>query len=117
MITLSASTSSKEEDLSPDLVQSASYVQDILNWIPVRLFTLFFALGGHFVNVLSCWRKKTTWGLTTNDKLLTECGIAALGDNEDTIAQDGSAGKSAIGLLDRAFVITLIVLAVFVLLL
>jgi len=114
-IALSAVESSKQE-MSPEVVQAARSAQAVLDWMPVRLFTLFFALGGHFAKVLTYWRKKAAWGLDMNDKLLVECGIAALGDSDENIAQDGSAEKSAIGLLDRAFVITLVVIAALVLL-
>ncbi len=115
-VTLVASESAQPE-ASAELIQSARSIQSVLDWIPVRLFTFFFALGGHFVNVFSCWRKKAVLKLDINDKLLTECGFAALGEGEDHIAQDGSAEKNAIGLLDRAFVITLVVIAVMVLIL
>jgi AmpE protein len=113
-VALSASPLSKQE-ISPDVVIAARSLQSLLDWIPVRLLTLFFALGGHFAKVLSYWRKKAAWGLNMNDQVLTECGMAALGDNDDHIAQDGSAERNAIGLLDRAFVITLVVIAVLVL--
>ncbi len=110
-VALSAHESLKQET-SPELVLSARSVQAVIDWIPVRLLTVIFALGGHFVKVLSCWRKKTVMGLDANDNLLVECGLAALGDSEENIAQDGSVEKNAISLLDRAFIITLVIIAI-----
>jgi len=117
VITLSSAEFPKQEAV-PELVQSARSVESILDWIPVRLFACVFALGGHFVKVISCWRKKPVMGLEINEQLLTDCGAAALGsDDIASIAEDGSAEKSAIGLLDRSFVITLVLIAVMVMLL
>lgn len=94
-----------------DMAQSARSVEAVLDWVPVRLLTIIFALGGHFVQVLACWRKKAAMGLSSNETMLTECGEAALGVDEQTISTDGVTEKHAIGLLDRAFVITLVIVA------
>jgi AmpE protein len=104
-------------ETAPALTHSARSVEAVLNWIPIRILTFLFALGGHFAKVLSYWRKNVLRGLDSNEALLTECGIAALG-NEDQgdIPEDGSLERSAIHLLDRAFVIMLVIVAVIVLL-
>jgi AmpE protein len=116
VVTLSSAEFSKQAAV-PELIPSARSIESILDWIPVRIFACVFALGGHFVKVISCWRKKPVMGLEINDKLLMDCGAAALGnDNIASIAEDGSAEKSAIGLLDRSFVITLVLIAVMVIL-
>lgn len=111
-VTLSASDFPKGQGdtaLSP----IARQVEAVLNWLPVRFFTFLFALGGHFAKVLSIWRKNVLNGLNSNEILLTECGIAALGnDDQSAIAEDGSVERTAISLLDRAFVITLVIVAV-----
>jgi hypothetical protein len=55
-------------------------------------------------------------GLTGNDKLVSECGIAALDVREgNRLPEDGSAEKAALDLLDRVFVMALVVLAIVVL--
>jgi AmpE protein len=115
-VTLSSSGFPKHEAV-PELVQSARSVESVLDWIPIRLFTWMFALGGHFVKVVSCWRKKAVFTLDVNEKLLTDCGAAALGsDDSEHVREDGSVERSAVGLLDRAFVITLVIIAIVVLL-
>ncbi|MHB1222357.1 MAG: regulatory signaling modulator protein AmpE [Gammaproteobacteria bacterium] len=91
----------------------ARTVQAVLDWIPVRIFTVMFALGGHFVQVLNCWRKNASHGLDGNDAMLQDCGAAALGyEDNNVFPNDGSAEKQAIGLLDRSFVIVLVLMAV-----
>lgn len=93
------------------LIAPARIVQAVLDWIPVRIFTFVFALGGNFVHVLSCWRKKVLQGLNSNEAMLIECGNAAIGFDEPTnLPEDGSAERQAISLLDRVFIIVLIVI-------
>jgi len=112
-ITLS-SASFPKQDAAPELLQDARSIESVLDWIPVRILTCVFALGGHFVKVFSCWRKQPVFGLEMNEMLLAECGAAALGNDE--FVQDGSMERSAIGLLDRSFIIILVAVAVIVML-
>lgn len=95
-----------------DILVSARVAQGLLDWLPVRLLAFIFALGGHFVRVLSCLRKKFLSSITANEDLLTECGLAALSyDDQEKIAEDGSSEKNALSLLDRAFIILLVIIA------
>lgn len=97
------------------LVDIATKMKNGLDWIPVRLFTFIFALGGHFTEVFACWRKGLNKGLNANQDLLAGCGIAALDVIEgDKILETGEAEKEALALLDRVFVIILVLLAVIV---
>lgn len=96
----------------------ALQVQAFLDWIPARIFALTFALGGHFRDVITYWKKDAKYGLHTNEILLAECGMAALDvAHGDQVPEDGSAEKEALALLDRTFVIWLAFLAIVVLLL
>jgi AmpE protein len=103
--------------------QSMSNLQEVSNrigrsmdWISIRLFTFLFALGGHFTKVLSCWKSKVLKGIETNDALLTDCGLAALDVIEGgLLPESGEAESEAIALLDRVFVMGLVILAVIVL--
>jgi AmpE protein len=109
-VTLSASDNAKQDS---ELAKDACSIESALDWIPIRIFTCLFALSGHFVQVFSCWRKKVMRGLDINSQLLLECGAAALGKEDiETLAQDGSAEKHVISLLDRTLVITFIVFAI-----
>jgi AmpE protein len=87
-----------------------------LDWLPVRIFTLFFALGGHFTKVIQHWKHDVLTLPKMNSTLLSECGIAALDVFEaGRMPEDGSAEKETISLLDRVFVIALVFLAIVVL--
>ncbi len=96
----------------------AGKVLSWLDWLPVRVFTFLFALMGHFSDVLAQWKKYVLKGPETNDTLLVECGVASLDILEDKVLpEDGVAEKAAITLLDRVFVMGLVILAVVILLL
>lgn len=95
-----------------ELTQSAHAVEGVLDWMPVRVLSMIFAIGGHCAKVLSCWGKKAAFGFSSNEMLLTECGVAALGiEDPSSIPADGVTEKSAVSLLDRTFVITLMIVA------
>lgn len=97
------------------LVDVATEAKKALDWIPVRLFTFVFALGGHFTDVFSCWKKGIKKGLNANETLLADCGVAALDVMEgDKIPETGEAEAETIELLDRVFVMVLVLLAVIV---
>lgn len=110
LITLLASPHSRKGIL-PDTILSAEKVESVLDWASVRVFTLLFALGGHFVQVFSYWGRYALTGLDNNQILLTECGLAALDETHSSSpSEEGSLEKSAISLLDRVFIIMLIVI-------
>jgi AmpE protein len=94
----------------------AEKFQRLLDWLPARVLTFFFALGGHFTQVMRIWKHSFFSTTALNDNLLTECGVAALDviDNRH-FPEDGSAEQEALSLLDRTFVIALVFLALIVL--
>ncbi|MDR3492736.1 MAG: regulatory signaling modulator protein AmpE [Gammaproteobacteria bacterium] len=94
----------------------ANQTQEVLDWLPVRILAFGFALGGHFTEVVRHWKHGVLSAPVTNDFFLTECGIAALDILElQQLPIDGSAEKETLGLLDRTFVISLVLLAMGVL--
>lgn len=108
-ITLSSPYGFKQENEA--FAQATLRAEAVLNWLPIKIFTFIFAIVGHFMQVLTCWRKNLSFSLNNNEKLLTECGISALGFEDQThIPEDGSAEKNAISLLDRALIVTLIII-------
>jgi hypothetical protein len=59
------------------------------------------------------WRKYISKGVSVNDQLLTECGVAALDIKKGSLLpEDGATEKSTLDLLDRVFIIWLVLLAV-----
>ena len=91
---------------------AARVIAQILDWVPARIFSFLFALGGNFTRVFSCWIKRIFIGLDGNDVLVSECGLAAITNDSENIPDDGSLEKSAIALLDRVFIIVLVVIFV-----
>lgn len=106
----------------PQQAEGARKIQALLDWLPVRVFTFLFALSGHFVQVLSCWKRLAKQGPASNDVLLTECGRTALlplAVKRETVGQeaigqaaDSALEKEAIALLDRVLVMFLVIVAV-----
>lgn len=98
-----------------NLLEPAAKSQSVLDWLPVRIFTFLFALGGHFVEVFDCWKKKVFLGLDYNQALLVECGMAALDVMENgQVSETSEAEKEALKLIDRVFVIAMVILAAIV---
>lgn len=94
----------------------ATQLLNLLDWPSIRVFTIIFALGGHFKKVLHQWKLLALAPPPANDNLLTECGIAALDISyEQRIPEDGLAEREALDLLDRTFIMTLVILALAVL--
>lgn len=99
--------------LTRELTAQAATVEAILDWIPVRLLSFLFALGGHFSQVFRSFRQNVFLGLRSNDEMLIECGHAALVDEKPAkAASENVLEKSAINLLDRSFVILLVLVAI-----
>ena len=104
-------------DLLANESMAARRVQQVLDWVPVRIFTFIFALGGHFTEVFARWKVGVKKGLLSNENLLTDCGIAALDlDVAAETSDEAALQKQVVQLMDRVLVISLVVLAVIVLL-
>jgi len=93
------------------LSQSAAKAEGYLDWLPVRLYTFLFALAGHFAKVLPIWRKGFFLSPIANDTYVSECGIAAI----DPIEANQIPEQDTLSLLDRVFVIWLVILAIVIL--
>lgn len=99
----------------PDMTNAARKTEAVLDWVPVRLLTFIFALSGHFAKVLVVWKRHVITGLSSNQVMLMDCGIAALGfSDEDHLPEDGSVERQALNLIDRSFMIALVVILVLV---
>lgn len=95
---------------------SAWQAKRILDWIPVRIFAFLFALVGHFQQVFTQWKANLLRGVQYNDELIGECGVAALDVVQNSqLPEDGTAEKEALALLDRTFILGLVIIAAVVL--
>lgn len=89
---------------------AAKLFWQIMDWVPARIFSFLFALGGHFTRVFAVWIKRALGSLDSSDALLADCGVAAITGDAEQIPQDGSLEKSAVSLLDRVFIILLVLI-------
>lgn len=90
----------------------ASTTHLVLDWLPVRVLTLIFALAGHFSKVLAIWPKKAVLGLASSDALLVDCGFAAIDAETVEMQKDGHLLHAAVSLMDRSFILALVILLV-----
>lgn len=97
---------------TPEINAAARLVAQVLDWVPARILSFLFALGGNFTRVVNCWRKRVLHGLDGSDALLADCGVAAVTDDTERLPEDGSAEKNALSLLDRSFIIVLVIILI-----
>jgi membrane protein required for beta-lactamase induction len=92
----------------------ARQIKGLLDWLPVRLEVLLFALGGHFTAVLIHLKRDALKGPGHNDQFLADCGMAAM--DAERLSGSVNIEQEALGLIDRAFMIGLVIFAIAVLL-
>ena len=97
-------TSSPEEETQSSLSLCMDKIMGVLDWVPVRLVGLSYALVGHFGSVFKSWLKKLSDGISNTHKLVSEWGMIALKD----VAEDTQTAE-AITLIDRALLVWLVV--------
>jgi AmpE protein len=92
----------------PALSKAASQVRAVLDWLPVRLFSILCALAGNFVRTSQFCLDYFVRDLSFNREFIEKSGRIALGVEEtaELTAQDYPA---ALKLIDRALIIFLIV--------
>ncbi len=95
-----------------NMQNQAVLLQDILDWIPVRLAALIYALVGNFAATFSCWMKYAAKGFNATQSIITECSVAALGVTKHAGIEENQA---ALTLLDRALIVVLVLIAIFTL--
>lgn len=79
----------------------------LLDWLPTRLFIFGYALAGEFKQVFAILQKNLNVGLSATYDMLKESGLAALGL---TTPLERINPRLVIELLDRTFIIWLIIL-------
>lgn len=101
------------------LHRSALRLQGVLDWLPVRLLALAYGLAGSFEDALADWRAYAERAAAPfhagNAEVLRCAALGALRLESD--AADDAAGlagvTAALGLVDRALLVWLVVLALF----
>lgn len=98
------------------VLPSATLALNIINWIPVRIAALGFALVGDFHLGFTYWFKNVISSLKENYSFCQGAGLAALSivhDNDGS--KDVAEVKSALLLIDRTLILFVVVVALFVL--
>jgi len=89
------------------LAKAAGTLQDILDWVPIRLLGFSYALVGHFNQGFSYCCKNIWLGLKNNRQFSIDSGIAAL-DVVEAVNANEKENKSALDLVNRALIIWLL---------
>lgn len=99
---------SKEETQQSDhsLQEYLVKTQGVLDWVPVRLVGLSFALVGSFGAVFKLWMQKLFEGISNPSALVVEWGQAAL----KAESSEGDQLGPTIDLIDRSLLVWLVVI-------
>lgn len=92
----------------PALGKSAQQVRALLDWLPVRLFSILFALAGNFVQTSHFCLDYLLRDVSFNRELIEKSGRIALGLGE-TIEFTNENYDSALRLIDRDLILFLII--------
>lgn len=84
------------------LLEITQKTQGVLDWVPIRLLGLSFALVGHFTTVFKIWLSELLTGIKTDCQQVARWGDCAL-QTEDK--------NEAIALVDRALLVWLVAIA------
>ena len=82
-------------------------IQAIMDWLPIRLLGISFALVGHFSSVFSSWLNELTSGLSTSHRQISKWGMEALNGH----SKEKSSSQEAKMLVERALLLWLVALA------
>jgi AmpE protein len=95
-----------------DTAHSAECFKEILDWLPVRLLTLTFALIGHFAPVIGVWLDKVGGGLFDNRILLIDAGLVAIHADLKTHQGTVEENQQAIHLINRTLSTWVIIIGI-----
>ena len=80
----------------------------VIDWIPVRVTALLFAVGGNFEDAVLCWRSQAVLWPDQSEAVLVTSGAGALGvrltDASESSGDDEPAGNLDIGVGNKAIV-------------
>lgn len=81
--------------------------QGVLDWVPVRLLGLSYALVGHFGAVFKPWMAELLKGLRDEQSQLSDWGKAAISGS------DADKKDDAIAIIDRSLLVWLVIMALY----
>ena len=89
-----------DQVVSPGITHAASQTLNILDWVPVRLFTLSLSLVGHFAQMFTVWLKYLLPGLQSATVVIEACVASVAKSTSDSVV-----------MINRALVVWLVVIA------
>lgn len=99
-----------------ELLLPASKVFGVLDWIPVRVLCLSYALAGHFINAFNYFRRNFSQGVQQTSEFAINAGFAGLGlEHVDVIHADAEENQNALSLVDRTVYLWIVIVAIFTL--
>ena len=105
------------ESQAVKLKQYTATVLAVLDWLPVRLVGLSFALVGHFSAVFRLWSSQLLTGISDDYRYLVELGLQAIDTEAMSVTNTEGVEASLISalavehLLDRSLLVWLVVMA------
>lgn len=94
------------------MADAAKSAQALLDWLPARITAITYALMGNFSKSFPAWMKTAGKGLDSNDEVLTQTGLLALGVAPDDIAcATVEENREVMFIIDRALVVILLIIA------
>lgn len=99
-----------------ELLLPATQIFGVLDWIPVRLLGLSYALVGHFVTGFNYCRKNFLIGIERTTEFAINAGFAGLNmEHIDVIHADAEENQAALALIERAIFLWIVIVAIFTL--
>lgn len=95
-----------------NLADSATFIQEILEWAPARLTALCYAVVGSFFHTIGVWLDYLFMGVSANHKVLTECGRITLQLQPETEIKPENV-KEALVVVDYSIIVYLALVALF----
>ncbi len=107
----------QKSDANKDLMAFAIKTQGVLDWVPLRLLGLSYALVGNFSATFKAWMPELLTGIKASHEQAAKWGLEAITHSEKKKSKQ-SADEStsnqmddAITLIDRALLVWLVVMA------
>lgn len=98
------------------MLPSATWVMQIIEWLPLRVMALGFALMGDFQKSFNYWLKYFASPIKDNYKYTQAVGLAALGITHGSDGtHDMAEVKAALRLVERTLILFVVITALFVL--
>jgi AmpE protein len=101
---------------SAAIMQAAQKIHAVLDWLPMRIVGLTYALVGHVGYGFAYWRKHLADDLMASNEFAYGVGLAALErDTDYAVSADSVENEKALAMVKRTLLLWIVVIAVFTL--